>query len=409
MRLVALVLGLVLAGRLWAAEPSGSARTPALTGADSSPYARWKRGPGAGADYFPIAVWLQDPKNAARYRAAGFNLYVGLWKGPTEEQLAALTRAGMPVICAQNEVGLAHKEDPIIVGWMHGDEPDNAQSLGEGKGYGPPIAPEKVIRDYAALQQADPSRPVLLNLGQGVANDAWHGRGPGAKQSDYLEYVKGGDIISFDIYPAASAAPNVAGKLWLVAFGVDRLKTWSEGKRILWNCIECTHIHDAEHKATPREVRAEVWMSIVHGSRGLIYFVHQFQPRFIEAGLLADEEMVQAVTAINKEIQALAPVLNSADLTGAVEAASANPEVPVDVLAKEHQGATYLFAVAMRPGETTVRFTLRSGPQAGRAAALNEDRELPVAEGRFEDHFGPYEVHIYRITQAGGTQGGLGR
>jgi Zn ribbon nucleic-acid-binding protein len=398
--MVGLVLGLTLPGGLWAGGPSGPARGAERAGTATSAYAQWKHGPGAGADYFPIAVWGQDPKNAARFEAAGFNLYVGLWKGPTEEQLGALTRARMPVICSQNEVGLAHKEDPIIVGWMRGDEPDNARSLGEGKGYGPPIAPEKVIRDYAAIQQADPSRPVLLNLGPGVANDAWHGRGPGAKQSDYLDYVKGGDIISFDIYPAASTAPDVAGKLWLVALGVDRLKTWSEGKRILWNCIECTHIQAADHKATPQEVRAEVWMSIVHGSRGLIYFVHQFQPRFIEAGLLADEEMLQAVTAINKELQALAPVLNSADLTGAVEAFPADPEVPVDVLAKQHEGATYLFAVAMRPGATTVRFTLRSGPEAGRATVVGEGRELPVAGGRFEDHFDPYQVHIYRITQA---------
>src|ERR1044071_3172543 len=35
------------------------------------------------SDRFPIAVWLQSPSNAARYQAAGVNLYVGLWKGPT--------------------------------------------------------------------------------------------------------------------------------------------------------------------------------------------------------------------------------------------------------------------------------------------------------------------------------------
>src|SRR4051794_24778408 len=77
---------------------------------------------------FPIAVWLQSPSQAERYKAAGFNLYVGLWQGPTEEQLAALTKAGMPVVCDQNEVGMRHKADPIIAAWMHGDEPDNAQA-----------------------------------------------------------------------------------------------------------------------------------------------------------------------------------------------------------------------------------------------------------------------------------------
>ena len=52
-------------------------------------------------------------------------------------------------------------------------------------------------------------------------------------------------------------------------------------------------------------------MSLVHGSRGLIYFVHQFKPKFNEHALLDDPEMLAAVTAINRQIRELAPVLNS--------------------------------------------------------------------------------------------------
>jgi len=56
----------------------------------------------------------------------------------------------------------------------------------------------------------------------------------------------------------------------------------------------------------PHHVRAEVWMGIVHGSQGLIYFVHQFQPKFVEAALLEDPEMLAAVTQINRQIHKLA-------------------------------------------------------------------------------------------------------
>jgi len=142
-----------------------------------SPYAKWKNGISVDDSYFPIAVWLQDPGNAAKYKAAGVNLYIGLWDGPTEDQLKKLKDAGMPVICSQNEIGLKHKDDKTIVAWMHGDEPDNAQSLPGGKGYGPPILPSKIAEDYKKLHDADPSRPVVLNLGQGVAWDGWIGRG----------------------------------------------------------------------------------------------------------------------------------------------------------------------------------------------------------------------------------------
>ena len=78
---------------------------------------------------FPIAVWLQDPSNASRYQAAGFNLYVGLWQGPTEAQLKSLKQAKMPVICEMNQVGKNHRNDSTVAGWMHGDEPDNAQPV----------------------------------------------------------------------------------------------------------------------------------------------------------------------------------------------------------------------------------------------------------------------------------------
>ena len=209
------------------------------------------------------------PSNAARYKAAGINLYVGLWRGPTAAQLDVLRQAGMPVICSQNKSALQHKEDPIIVGWMHGDEPDNAQSLGQGKGYGPPIAPDRIQEDYRRLKTQDPTRPVLLNLGQGVAWDGWYGRGVRTNHpEDYPEYVQGGDIVSFDIYPACHSSPEVAGKLWYVARGVERLRDWTNGQKPVWCCIECTHIGNPKAKATPHQMKAEVWMALIHGCAG---------------------------------------------------------------------------------------------------------------------------------------------
>ena len=254
-------------------------------------------------EFFPIAVWLQSPANAERYRAIGINTYVGLYRGPTEEQLDALDKAGIRVICGQNQRSLRFKDRPTIVGWMHGDEPDNAQSLGRGKGYGPPIPPATIIESYEKIRKADPDRPVLLNLGQGVAWDGWYGRGVRTNHpEDYREYLKGCDIASFDIYPASHDKEEIAGKLWYVPRGVDRLRSWTDGKKDVWCCIETTGIHNVDRKPTVHEVRSEVWMALIHGAKGLIYFAHQFEPKFIEAGLLADEEMARGVSALNGRI-----------------------------------------------------------------------------------------------------------
>src|SRR5437879_4244814 len=266
----------------------------------------------------------------------------------------------MKVICEQNDFALRHRDDDTIIGWMHGDEPDNAQSLGEGKGWGLAVLPKKIQEDYGRIKAADPTRPVLLNLGQGVAWDGWYGRGTRSRHpEDYPEYVKGSDIVSFDIYPVVHDSPEVAGKLWLVAEGVQRLLQWSGGKKLVWNCLECTHIGNPERKATPQQVRAAAWMSLIHGSRGLIYFVHQFKPNFRAAALLDDSELLEAVTKLNQQITDLAPALNSPTITNGISVKSSNQEVPVAAMVKELEGAAYVFAVGMREGSTTASFALK--------------------------------------------------
>jgi hypothetical protein len=359
-----------------------------------SPYVQWKSGPSTNAAYFPIAVWVQNPKNAERYKAAGINLFVGLWRGPNAEQLEQLQKAGLRVICAQNAFALSNKASPVIAGWMHNDEPDNAQSLGRGKGYGPPVLPEEIVRRYDKMRAADPTRPVLLNMGQGVAWDNYIGRGVRRNHpEDYPEYVKGCDIASFDIYPAVHSDKAVAGKLEFVGDGVKRLVQWTGGTKPVWNCIECTHIENPNVKPTPEQVRAEVWMSLINGSRGLIYFVHQFKPTFQEAGLLEDPEMLAAVTAINRQIHSLAPVLNSPSQAPAIN--SANYQVAT--MKKRHNGATWLFTVSMQDKPGQVSFTLSDLPDDAVAEILGENRTVKLHEGTLRDDFKPYEVHLYRI------------
>jgi hypothetical protein len=371
--------------------------------APSSPYAQWKNGPPADPGFFPIAVWLQNPRDASRYKEAGINVYVALGRGANAEQLGLLKAAGIKAVVEARRGELPNKEDPTIIAWMHGDEPDNAQPIRDpetkkSKGYGPPIAPSKIVADYERLRSLDPTRPILLNLGQGVANDQWKGRGPQGKLEDYLTYVKGGDVISYDVYPVAGVSDQGNGAaLWLVPNGIDRLKKWSEGSRILWNCIECTHINNAKAKATPQQVRAEVWMSLVHGSMGLIYFVHEFSPKQNSHALLDDPEMLAEVTRINKQIHSLAPVLNSPTLQGGVSVESSAADVPIDAIAKRLDGTTYVFSVGMRNGPAKATFRVRDLPADATAEVIGEGRSIKLKDGRFDDNFGPFDVHLYKI------------
>jgi len=363
-----------------------------------SPYAAWPRGPSADPSLFPLGVCTQDPARSKEYRNLGINLILSIWDGPSDREMQQLHDAGMFAMCEPDDWGgkaWEHRDDRAIVGWIHADEPDNAQRE-DGGGYGKAIPPEKIMDAYNNIRKRDPTRPVVLCLGQGVANDEWVGRG--CEISDYPKYVQACDILMYDVYPVVGIRkPDGENYLWYVAKGVDRLREWSGGKKIIWNAIECTHINNPDKKATPHQVKAEVWMSIIHGSMGIMYFVHQFKPTFVEAGLLIDPEMMATVKAINGQILALAPALNSPTIAAAATAKSSNPAVPIDIMVKRQGDATYLFAVGMRNDAAKGAFKVEGLKAGATAEVLGENRSIPVRNGTFEDDFRPYDVHLYRI------------
>ena len=139
----------------------------------------------------------------------------------------------MPVICDQNDVGLAHRDDPTIVGWMHGDEPDNAQSLAPGKGYGPPIPPAKIVADYEQLRAArpDPAGAAEPRPGRGLGRLARPRRSHAATRRTTRSTCKAATSSRSTSTPSSTTGPEVSGNLWYVARGVERLRQWTEGRQ----------------------------------------------------------------------------------------------------------------------------------------------------------------------------------
>jgi hypothetical protein len=352
--------------------------------------------------FFPIAVWLQDPLNATAYKDNGINMFVGLWNELDHEQLDLLKSASVKVICAQNNFGLSILYEPIIYGWMiAGDEPDNAQWNATTQSYDPCINPGIIINDYHAIKHNDPSRPVYLNLGQGVAYNNYIGRGVCSGNIDSYKistggYLLGCDIASFDIYPVNNTDEQTHNNLWYVATGIQNLIAWS-GNKPSWCWIETTRISDSSpRKPTASEVKSEVWMGLIHGAKGFGYFCHSFVTSSTdEAALLHDPVMLNTVKAINAQVTFLASVLNSPDTNGYATVSVNNTLVPVDLMTKNHGGANYIFAIAMRSGETTATFNVTSGNSV---EVFGEDRFINITNGKFSDDFSSYSVHIYKIT-----------
>ena len=361
-----------------------------------------KNGLASNPDFFPIAVWLQSPPNALAYKAAGINLYIGLWNGPVQADLDQLTSASMPALCDQNTFALSHLAayGNVLAGWTQIDEPDNAQDNGSG-GYDPCISPDTIVKRYTTMKSADSTRPVFLNLGQGVSYIGYYGRGACTGKTDmYPKYLKGCDIACFDIYPVNSTDAPITGNLWYVAKGIDSLRIWGSDKKPVWAWIECTSINGGA-KPTPAQVKAEVWMALIHGAKGFGYFCHSFSPTFVEAAWLADATMKAAITAINQRVTSLAAVLNGPNMTDAVAAASGNASVPIDIMVKNRAGSMYLFAVAMRNDTATARFTCSVPGVQDSVEVLDENRKLAVSNNAFSDRFACYGVHLYKINLPG--------
>ena len=138
-------------------------------------------------------------------------------------------------------------------------------------------------------------------------------------------------------------------------------------------------------------------MSLIHGSMGLIYFVHEWQPKFNESALLSDPEMLAVVTTINQQIIGLAPVLNSPTLKGQASALSDDTNVPIALMTKKHNGATYVFTVNMRGDPTNGTITLQDSEGEKTVEVIGEDRNLTSKDGVFKDRFSGWDVHLYRM------------
>lgn len=371
-----LSIGAVLLFAAAVTGPAGAASVPPKTG--------------KARPVFPLGVWDQTPElNAQNYANIGITQFVGLSDGLLRASLAALAAAHLHLVTdGQSPAVLAGPDAGVISAWLADpDEPDDAQER-PGGGYGPCVDPAAIIAEYKRLKAADPTRPVELGLGRGVADVNWGGRGScTGDTAQYPQYARGADILSFDVYPVNEGLP-----LDIVATGVDNLLKWDGGKPT-WADIETTDI-DGTAGPTPAQTRAETWLAIIHGATGITYFCHIFTPSFDEAGCLHNPAMAAQLAKQNALIQSLASVILTAP---DVKGAKVSSAVRVDQMTRKgHHGSYYVFAVDPEPHPADATFTI-PGARNGTVTVIGTSRTLHMTRGVFTDHFRGYGTHLYRL------------
>jgi hypothetical protein len=310
-----------------------------------------------GQPFFPLIVLAQCGQNYDSGLQAGITVFVENGCGGIAAQSAALAGRALSLTSAE-EAGIG---GPGVIGWYYPDEPDLKGIAAAGLPQFPSLEATGRLR-VLTLSNHVYSRTAELPAGRGV----------------YPGLVAASDLVGFDLYPlqeSCSAAwlPDVAdAQRELVALsGARPTFQWIESRT--WHCGQPGLV------VTPATVRAESWLAVAGGARGLGFFPADWPP-----------EVAPGIGQVVRETAALGPALLAPD-----EPVSAS--APIVVGARSYGGAFYV--VAVNPTHRRVEATIRAAGLDGESAnVLGEGRSVGISGGALSDAFQPLAVHLYVVS-----------
>lgn len=355
----------------------------------------------ANQSFFPFAVWDQPSYLAEFYKNISINLFIanGL-SGETDETfLDNLNEYGIMGIVAPGDDDTLDSDKvtslmnhPALFGWMFSDEPDIMHYDSSGNAVdGPDPADVYSLRDQ--VLGVDPYHSLFTNLGSGTSQRTLRYR----PYSDYWKYTNATDIVCYDIYPVASYK-NGSSILYAEAEGIVSLRRFSRGKKFIFTWLECSTINGVNRAPTPWEVKAEVWMAIIHGANGIGWFPQVWTPSFYFQGIPTDvyEEMGNIGKMLTTK---MAPIINSAEKPKVDVTLEAQEQGFVEFTTRWYNSRLYIFAVNMQNHSTSTKFKLSSSLSF---TVIDEDRSIS-STSKFTEDFISYQVHLYESgTYSGG-------
>jgi len=313
----------------------------------------------------------------------------------------------------------AAKNHPALLMWSWWDEPD----LGGRNTY---ITAREVRRWTDLCHEKDGIHPHIINLSGYLFTSAASREGPRQLGKSYCYLFDDrkwppmgaatpferktlvADVLSFDYYPYEYRLKQGYEFITLedYAAAVDNLREWNKNLVPTFAAIETCDIRanptdrPPTPAITPRQLRNLCWISLVHGVKGVIWF-HYFEP--------TPPENYVEMRRFVEDTTTLADAILGAEFPGRVTVLCPSEKFRVDTLAREHDGAVYLFAVYVRKGRDfadnlsdppqTVTFTVTGLPADARVEVYGEGRTLQAKHGVFSDAFSPMDVHIYRVRR----------
>ena len=321
-----------------------------------------------GEPFFPLMVWNQCPDEYERSLAVGINLFAENPCGDLEDQIRLLGNRAL----SAGVSGKPGASGPGLIGYFHPDEADGrgltAETLPD-----PPLGAEAGV-SFLTLTNHFYSGVDPLDWGRGM----------------YPGLIAASDVVGFDMYPLQEhCRPSLLPDVYDAQrelLGLGRGKAtfqWIEAAG--WRCP------DGATAVTPATVRAEAWLAVAGGARGLGFFPSSWTPA-----------VGTAIAGISDTVAELGPALFSSP----TRASAASRDGAVKVAAHSYLGALYVIAVNATKERVTA--AIRVPSLDGRpVTVLDEGRTLSADGSSFSDDFAPLGVHIYVVPPLGVSASGL--
>ncbi len=302
-----------------------------------------------GQPFFPLIVWGQCPSGYTGMLEVGIDVFMNNPCGDIQAQIEGLAGRGLSV--ADASAGA-----PTGAGLIGSYYPDEA----DAHGFSGDSLPQAPAVRFLTLSNHFYSGAAPLPTGRGM----------------YPGLIAKADMVGFDLYPLQNwCRPELLGDVYAAQ---RELVALAAGKPT-YQWIETAHMDCPDTPAlaiTPQTVRAESWLAIAGGARGLGFF---------PIGWTGD--VGAAIAGVAHDVQALGPALLAPD-------APVSADGPVRVGARSFGGALYLFAV--NPTYGSAEATIHAPGLDGRALqVLDEGRQVAGHGDEFSDAFAPLGVHIY--------------
>lgn len=311
-----------------------------------------------GAPIFPRMVWRQCPSTYPDSLASGINVFLGTACTTPAAGLSALGGRGFAAVDVTSH-GLS---GPGLIGWHLPDEGDEVvgSAAGQPNVHDPGKVTFLTLTDHFAPYMAPP------HAGRGV----------------YPGWFSRADVIGFDTYPIEGRC-----RFDLIPWVYNLQKTLVQmvAPKPTFQWIEAGPMEKCfKVDPTTASVRAESWLSIAAGARGIGYFPDVW-----------DDPIRDTITSINRDIVALAPALLDVAGPGIV-----GPGSPIRVGVRRHNGAVYVIAVNTSTKPVNGRVMVPGlGDRALRV--FGENRTLTAQLSQIVDGFDGLGVHIY-VAPPGG-------